>query len=104
MRNPRIWGKIPNLKILNYPSNFFNSLSNFLPCCSNMEFIASNMSGSFNSRNQQQPLRKSSGSQAYGENDGVVRCYCGHEAVIRVSRTAKNPGRQWYGCYLPKVS
>lgn len=62
------------------------------------------MGGSSCSRNQQKPFLDLSGSRSHGENDGEVRCKCGYEAVVRVSRTEKNPGRAFYGCVYPKAS
>nr|CAD1831972.1 unnamed protein product [Ananas comosus var. bracteatus] len=36
----------------------------------------------------------------------VILCYCGNEAVVKISRTSANPGRPFYSCskYNKKTS
>ncbi|KAJ1376704.1 Zinc finger, GRF-type [Sesbania bispinosa] len=33
----------------------------------------------------------------------ALHCYCGRRAIVRVSKTTRNPGRPFYSCYLPKI-
>ncbi|XP_057419897.1 uncharacterized protein LOC130735751 [Lotus japonicus] len=55
-----------------------------------------------NSRGGQRsgPTYREGGSASV--NGRVVRCKCGVEAKVRISRTNLNPGKPWYGCHLPK--
>ncbi|KAJ1411170.1 Zinc finger, GRF-type [Sesbania bispinosa] len=38
-----------------------------------------------------------------GSGRNIRFCNCGRKAVVRTSKTQRNPGRAFYTCALPKV-